>query len=270
VNLRQPTCTSGKYSVGVATTALRGLHLLETLAGMRQPATLRDIASRAGLSESYAFRLLHALEVEGFLHHLGRSGYRLGSRSIALATVMGPRPAMMRLMYPLLARLVADSGEAAVVHLRAGDFRVLVLGVPSPSGPIVDPAGVLGERSPLTAGASGRVILAHLSAAELAEFEEADTDLLAVIREQGYEVSFGENHAGVNGISVPMLADADDPAAAGTVLGSLTVAGPASRLTPEAMTRLLGPLRRACRDLSPRLAALLGPNPGATIGALDL
>jgi DNA-binding IclR family transcriptional regulator len=254
----------------VATTALRGLHLLETLAGMRQPAALRDLASRAGLSESYAFRLLHALEAEGFLHHLGRSGYRLGSRSIALATVMGPRPAMMRLMYPVVARLAADSGEAAVVHLRAGDFRVLVLGVPSPSGPIVDPAGVLGERSPLTAGASGRVILAHLSAAEQAEFEEVDTDLLAVIREQGYEVSFGENHAGVNGISVPMLADADDPAAPATVLGSLTVAGPASRLTLEVMTRLLGPLRRAGQDLSPRLAALLGPNPGATIGALDL
>jgi DNA-binding IclR family transcriptional regulator len=254
----------------VATTALRGLHLLETLAGMRQPATLRDIAVRAELSESYAFRLLRALEVEGFLHHLGRSGYRLGSRSIALATVMGPRPAMMRLMYPVVARLAADSGEAAVVHLRAGDFRVLVLGVPSPSGPVVDPAGVLGERSPLTAGASGRVILAHLSAAELAEFERIDIDSLTVIREQGYEMSFGENHVGVNGISVPMLADVDDPSAPGAVLGSLTVAGPSARMTPEVMTRLLGPLRRACRDLSPRLAALLGPNPGATIGALDL
>jgi DNA-binding IclR family transcriptional regulator len=254
----------------VATTALRGLHLLETLAGMRQPATLRDIASRAGLSESYAFRLLHALEVEGFLHHLGRSGYRLGSRSVALATVMGPRPAMMRLMYPVVARLAADSGESAVVHLRAGNFRVLVLGVPSTSGPVVDPAGVLGERSPLTAGASGRVILAHLSEAELLGFEEVDSDTLVLIREQGYDTSFGENHAGVNGVSVPLLADADDPTAPGTVFGSLTIAGPASRVTPEVMTRLLGPLRRACRDLSPRLAALLGPSPGATIAALDL
>ncbi|MCV7419987.1 IclR family transcriptional regulator [Mycobacterium yunnanensis] len=254
----------------MATTALRGLHLLEMLAGMKQPATLRDIATRAGLSESYAFRLLSALEADGFLHHLGRSGYRLGSRSIALATVIGPRPAMMRLMYPVLARLVADGGEAAVVHLRAGDFRVLVLGVPSPTGPVVDPAGMLGERSPLTAGASGRVILAHLSEAERAGFTGVDPDAMTVIREQGYEMSFGENHVGVNGISVPMQADLDDPAAPGAVLGALTVAGPASRMTPEAMSRLLGPLRRASRDLSPRLAALLGPNPGATVGALDL
>jgi len=233
---------------------------------MEQPATLHDIASRAELSESYAYRLLRALEVEGFLHHLGRSGYRLGSRSVALATVMGPRPAMIRLMYPVVARLAADSGEAAVVHLRAGGFRVLVLGVPSPSGPVVDPAGVLGERSPLTAGASGRVILAHLSTAELSAFEAVDTDSLAVIREQGFAMSFGENHVGVNGISVPMLADAEP----WTVLGSLTVAGPASRMTATVMTRLLGPLRRACREITPRLATLLGPNPGATIRALDL
>lgn len=254
----------------VPTTALRGLHLLETLAGMRQPAALREIASRAGLSESYAFRLLRALESDGYLHHLGRSGYRLGSRSVALATVMSPRPAMMRLMYPLVARLASASGEAVAVHLRAGDFRVLVLAVPSPSGPAIDPAGVLGERSPLTSGASGRVILAQLPASELRVFEEVDARKLAVIRERGYEMSFEENHIGMNGVSVPLVAEADDPSATHTVLGSLTIAGPAERLTPKALARLAIPLQGASRDLSPRLAALLGPHPGAAIDALDL
>jgi DNA-binding IclR family transcriptional regulator len=254
----------------VATTALRGLHILELLAGMRQPATLREISSRAGLSESYTFRLLQALEAEGYLHHLGRVGYRLGSRSVALATVIGPRPAMMRLLYPLVARLATVSGEAAVVHLRAGESRVLVLGVPAPSGPAVDPAGVLGERSPLTAGASGRVILAHLPEAELREFDGLDAERLSAIRDRGYETSYGENHSGINGVSVPLLAESDHPARAPLVLGSLTVAGPASRMTPQALTSLVPPLRGACRDLGPRLAAVLGPNPGATIAALDL
>lgn len=254
----------------MATTALRGLVLLETLAGMRQPATLRDIAARAGLSESYAFRLLQALEAEGYLNHLGRAGYRLGSRSLALAAVIGPRPAMMRLMYPLVARLAAASGEAAVVHLRAGNFRVLVLGVPAPSGPVADPAGVLGERSPLTAGASGRVILAHLSEHELRQFDGVDTGRLAATRQRGYEMSFGENHPGINGVSVPLLAESAGAAAPLTVLGSLTIAGAASRLTEQAMVRLVPTLSGACRDLTPRLAAVLGPNPGATIAALDL
>lgn len=246
--------------------------MLETLAGMRQPATLRDVAARAGLSESNAFRILQALENEGYLHHLGRSGYRLASRAMALATVIGPRPAMLRLMHPVVARLAAVSGEAAVVHLRAGEFRVLVLGVPAPSDPLLDPAGVLGERSPLAAGASGRIILAYLP-----ESERADVDLhgvtpeqLAAIRDRGYETSYGENHPGINGISVPLLATPDDPTGTPIVLGSMTIAGPAERLTPHTVARLVGPLQGACRDLSPRLAALLGPNPGSTIEALDL
>ncbi|PJK19493.1 IclR family transcriptional regulator [Mycolicibacterium goodii] len=256
----------------MATTALRGLQMLETLAGMRQPATLRDIADRAGLSESNAFRILQALEQEGYLHHLGRSGYRLASRSLALATVIGPRPAMLRLMYPVVARLAAISGEAAVIHLRAGHFRVLVLGVPARSGPILDPAGVLGERTPLASGASGRVILAHLPEAEGAgiDFEGVTPEQLATIRERGYETSHGENHPGINGISVPLLAEIGSPSNSPIALGAMTIAGPAERLPDGGLLRLAGPLQAACRDLSPRLAALLGPNPGATLDALDL
>lgn len=246
--------------------------MLETLAGMRQPATLREIADRAGLSQSNSFRILQALEQEGYLHHLGRSGYRLASRSLALATVIGPRPATLRLMYPVVARLAAISGEAAVIHLRAGHFRVLVLGVPARSGPILDPAGVLGERTPLASGASGRIILAYLTEAELAgvDLNGVTPQQLEAIRERGYEMSFGENHPGINGLSVPLLAEADDPAYPPIALGAMTIAGPAARLPDEGLLRLVGPLTGACRDLSPRLATLLGPNPGNTIDALDL
>ncbi|MGV0680477.1 helix-turn-helix domain-containing protein [Mycolicibacterium fortuitum] len=256
----------------MATTALRGLQMLETLAGMRQPATLRDIADHAGVSQSNAFRILQALEEEGYLHHLGRSGYRLASRSLALATVIGPRPAMLRLMYPVVARLAATSGEAAVIHLRAGQFRVLVLGVPARTGPVLDPVGVLGERSPLASGASGRIILAYLDETELAgvDLDGVTPQQLAAIRERGYEMSFGENHPGINGISVPLLAEADDAQVSPIVLGAMTIAGPNERLADDGLLRLVGPLMSARRDLSPRLAALLGPNPGNTIDALDL
>lgn len=246
--------------------------MLETLAGMRQPATLRDIADRAGVSQSNTFRILQALEEEGYLHHLGRSGYRLASRSLALATVIGPRPAMLRLMYPVVARLAAVSGEAAVIHLRAGHFRVLVLGVPARSGPLLDPAGVLGERSPLASGASGRIILAYLDEKERASIDVGgiSPQQLAVIRDRGYEMSFGENHPGINGISVPLLAEVGDAHIPPIALGAMTIAGPAERMADEVLLRLVGPLTSARRDLSPRLAALLGPNPGNTIDALDL
>ncbi|MFY4718436.1 IclR family transcriptional regulator [Streptomyces sp. LaBMicrA B280] len=254
-------------------TALRGLQMLEVLAGMRQPASLRAVAERVGLSQSQTFRVLRELERAGYLDHLGRSGYRLAGRSVALATLIGPRPAMLRAVQPAVSRLAHITGEAVVLHLRSGSARVLVLGVPAPTGPIAEPAGVLGERSPLAVGGSGRIILAHLPPSELATIDLAGTTpaQLAAIRDRGYETSFGENHPRVNGVSAPLLAyrdehDPDEP----TALGAITVAGPASRLAEADFPRVLTPLLSACRDLGPRLAAVLGPCPGETIRALDL
>jgi DNA-binding IclR family transcriptional regulator len=249
------------------TTALRGLQVLEALAGMRQPAPLRDVAERVALSQSQAFRILQELERAGYLEHLGRSGYRLASRSVALATLIGPRPALLRAVYPVITRLAHTTGEAVVLHLRSGAARVLVLGVSAPTGPVVDPAGVLGERSPLAAGASGRIILAFLPDSELAAIDLAGLtpDQLQAIRARGHEISHGENHPGISGVSAPLLAytAGEQP----TALGSITVAGPSSRFH---VARVLPPLLGACRDLAPLLASILGPDPGAVVKALDL
>jgi DNA-binding IclR family transcriptional regulator len=115
-------------------------------------------------------------------------------------------------------------------------------------------------------GASGRVILAHLPEAEIAALDPRGLarPRLAKIRELGYDTSFGENHPGINGISAPLLASDDD------ALGSITIAGPAARLPESAIVPLGRPLVRACQDLSPRLAAILGPNPGVILEAMDL
>jgi DNA-binding IclR family transcriptional regulator len=256
-------------------TALRGLQLLEALAGMRQPASLRAVAERVGLSESQTFRVLRELERGGYLDHLGRSGYRLAGRSVALATLIGPRPAMLRAIQPVITRLAHLTGEAVVLHLRSGATRVLVLGVPAPSGPILDPAGLLGERSPLAVGSSGRIILAYLPEAESAAMDLGglDRQQLAAIRDRGYEASFGENHPGVNGVSAPLLAyreDADSADSVGVALGSITIAGPAERLSEADFPRLVPMVQAACRDLGPRLASILGPDLGETMRALDL
>jgi len=244
-------------------TTLRGLEVVEALAGMRQPASLREIAARVGVSEAQTFRLLRALEQAHYVDHLGRSGYRIGSRSVALGTIIGPRPAFLRAVQPAIGRLAARTREGVVVHLRTGDYRVLVLGIPGSSAPTADAGGALGERSRLGVGASGRVILAYLPAAERGTAHPS-ARLLTAIRDRGYEMSFGENHPGINGISGPLLTTE------GKALGSVTIAGPATRLTEAAMVRLSGALLATCRELSPTMASLLGPEPGATVAALDL
>lgn len=231
---------------------------------MEQPAGLRAIVGRAGLSESQVFRALQALEREGYVEHVGRRGYRIGSRSVALAAMIGPRPAVMRTVYPAVSHLVSTTGHSVAMHLRSGLDRVLVLGVPAPHTPIRDTISP-GERSRLNVGCSGRVILAHLSEREANAITPAvAAERLRGIRERGYDISCGEYHPGINGIAGPLLEDD------GTPLGSISIVGPADRLPETALERLAGPLLSACQELSPRLANLLGPNPGTTIKALDL
>src|ERR1700743_1991758 len=144
---------------------IRALRVLETLAGLQQPASLPTIAGRAQLTKTKAYRTLRGLQDHGFVDHVGRSGYRIGSRSLALASLIGPRPALLRLARPVLARLAAEASETVTLHLRSGAHRVLVLGAEPPGNPLRR-LPTIGERSPLTAGCSGRALPSFFSPPE--------------------------------------------------------------------------------------------------------
>ena len=249
---------------------LRALHVLETLASMPQPASLPAIAERAQLPRSMAYRTLRSLQDRGFIEHAGHGGYRIGSRSVALASLIGPRPALLQRARPVLQRLAVLASGAAL-HLRSGSHRVLVLGVAANNG--VPPEITVGERAPLTSGCSGTSILAHLTPAEIAEITAAGLPgeprpspaFLASIRADGYALSFSANHPGLNGIAAPVLDPTNN-----YPLGSIAIAGADARLQELALRRLSGPLRVACADLAPHLAKLLGPNSSASYAALDV
>ncbi|WP_063746977.1 IclR family transcriptional regulator [Streptomyces canus] len=253
--------------------ALRALRVLELLAGMEQPASLTAIAQVTRLTKTRTYRILRSLQDSGFVHHAGRSGYRVGSRAIALATLMSPRPALVQSARPVLMRLALTSGETATLHLRSGGHRVLVLGEESP-GSALRRVVLFGERSPLTSGCGGTSILAHLPQAEAAEVIEEHVAAesrshlakqLAEIRAQGYAVSYSSNHPGLHGIATALLDPADD-----YPLGSLVIAGPEQRLPKPALLALAGPLRAASSELAPRLAAVIGPNSSVRLASLDV
>lgn len=206
------------------------------------------------------------------MDHLARKGYRLGSRSVALAFLLGPRPTVLRAAQPIMSRLVATTSESAALNLRSGDHRVLVMGVQGPREPLRD-VFLLGERAPLTSGASGTPILAHLPVEERAALISSRPPAehrpsavgLARIRESGYAISFSANHAAMNGIGAALL----DPDT-GYPLGSISLAAPASRAGEDELQRLSGPLKTACSALAPRLAKILGPNSTERLESLDV
>jgi IclR family transcriptional regulator, acetate operon repressor len=144
---------------------IRALRVLETLAGLQQPASLPTIAEKAQLTRTKAYRVLRGLQEHGFVDHAGHGGYRIGSRAVALATLIGPRPALLQAARPVLTRLAVQTSEVVTLMLRSGAHRVLVLAAEPPGNPERVPV-VIGERSPLTSGCSGRAILAFLPEAE--------------------------------------------------------------------------------------------------------
>ncbi len=250
---------------------LRAVRVLEALAGMEQPAQLHQVLVATGLSKSKAYRSLRFLQEAGFIDHVGRDGYRIGSRSLALASLIGPRPALLVAARPILRWLTEVASETAVLNLRSGSHRVLVLGVEARDQPIRGAVQV-GERAPLTSGASGLSILAHLPAEETDAImrsrprreRKPNEVALAKIRKDGYSMTFSDNHVGINGIAAPLLTGDGYP------LGSIGLGGAEGRL-PEAKLRQLSvPLRRACKKLAPDLAKLLGPNSSTRLAALDV
>ncbi len=252
---------------------IRALRVLETLAGLQQPASLPTIADKAQLTKTKTYRALRGLQEHGFVDHIGHSGYRIGSRAVALATLIGPRPALLQAARPILTRLAAQTSELVTLMLRSGAHRVLILAAEPPGHPLAAQA-VIGERSPLTSGCSGRAILAFLPEPEATQIIHDRTTpvmqrelpaLLAHIRDHSYALAFSDNHPGVNGIAAPLLDPTDN-----TALGCISIAGPDHRLPREMLLRLVTPLHAACADLAPRLAAVLGPNSSLSQQSLDI
>lgn len=251
---------------------LRTMRVLEGLAGMEQPANLDVIAAATGLTKSKTYRALRFLQEAGFVDHVGRAGYRVGSRALAMATLIGPRPALLSAARSVMRWLADVSSESATLHLRSGSYRVLVVGAEAHGQP-VSGAFRIGERAPLTSGCSGTAILAHLPPDEALEVlrtrprrERRPTAVqLAHIREAGYALSFSDNHVGLNGIGAPLLAPVDR-----YPLGSVTIAGVEDRLPEATLRKLSEPLKLACKRLAPKLATMLGPNSSQRLTALDV
>src|SRR3546814_10703131 len=66
--------TGGEGGAGQVQSLVRGLGILQCLAGVDGGATLTDIAQATGLAPSTTHRLLHSLEQERFARHDPESG----------------------------------------------------------------------------------------------------------------------------------------------------------------------------------------------------
>lgn len=227
----------------------RAATLLHRFTPDRPVVDLPQAARLLDIPRSTAYRLLRSLEAGGFLiYDAPRQAYRLSLAVARLGQVALAGVDLRLVARPHLRRLVDETGESAFL-LVAERRSAVVIDTVASDAPLRLTYPV-GTPWPLYAGASNKVLLAHLPEETVAEVlsdplpritPRTITDPhrlraeIARIRRRGFAHSVGELTPGIVGVAVPILSG-------GQLMGALAVAGPVSRLTaarvPQSVTRL--------------------------------
>ena len=247
----------------MASPLARTMSVLEFLKERPQGATLTEIADLLFIPKSATHRILSELQELDYVQQIRDQGeYALTSKLITLGMSFLSKTGIQELTQPTLNKIAAESGE--FVRLSVIDNNHIAwLGRAQGdrSGLRYDPE--MGAEVPLYNTAAGHAWLLTLPDERIAQligaqgFGQPDTapanapknliDLLQrveVARQQGYSMAIDTFMEGMSAMAVP-IRRAGQPAT-----GTLSIAGPSSRLTKERMVALAPILLKAADELA--------------------
>ncbi len=234
----------------------RVLSILEWFDERTPELGVAEVAERLDVHRSTAARLLAALERHGHLEVDAASGrYRLGLRLVSLAGLVLNRFPVRTLARDVLRELRDETGETAYLGLLDGREVIYIDQASSPH--VAVNVDWVGYRQPLTAGATGFLLLAFQPAEVVAELvrdaagqavPRVPSELeLAAIRRDGYLVRTTQEPDGVAGVAAAVRDHL------GATIAALTVSAPAHRAEAGLETTLLPAVLRAAARVSERL-----------------
>jgi IclR family acetate operon transcriptional repressor len=234
----------------------RAFELLEHMAAAGGEVALSQLAAASGLPVPTIHRIVRTLVASGYVLQLPSRRYALGPRLIGLGE--SASRTVEAWATPHLLALAEASGETANLAMLDGDMVVYVAQAPS-SRHTVRMFTEVGRRVFAHCTGVGKALLAHLPADEVrrivraagmpARTDHTITDVdrlldeLERIRSQGYAVDDGEQELGVRCVAV---------AVPGSPTSALSVSGPASRVTHDAVPALVPVLLAAADGLGGR------------------
>ena len=260
-----PSAATGAYTVKALVKALR---ILECLAEGDQPGyTLTALSRRLHLHVSTVHRLMVNLSRLGFVElDPSSGGYQLGFRVLRMGLRVLDRLDYRRVAQPLLRELNQKTLETVHLAIPQGDRAVSIekFGGPQP----VSLDARLGGEMPLHCTGVGKAMLAHLGEEMLARLSRSPgferltghtiTSLLQLkkelerIRERGYAVDNEEAVEGLRCVAAPVFDHT------GRVVAAFSVAGPATRLSPERILEIAPLVCETSREISFRLGFRFG------------
>ncbi len=236
----------------------RGLNLLTLFANAERGLTASEVAKRSKLPVSTVHRFLMNLESSGFLNCSEDGVYHLGVLCFGLGHAALAQLDIRRLSLPYLRELNQATRETIHLTVRHGISAVYVEKLDSP-----EPVRIysrIGASVPLYSSAVGKTMLAYMSAQErdalLAEVEfkrftpntigsiQELTAYLQKVRRQGFAYDLEENEAHIRCIAAPIWDHA------GSVNASLSITGPAVRMSTTRLRELAPLIKEAGLNIS--------------------
>jgi len=218
----------------------RSMQLLEQLA-LSPDVGISEIAKRTGSTKTQAFRLLHTLELRGYVRKDPNTRtYALGYRILYLAEHINRQTVLIRIAQPHMRELTTRTGENVHLLVRDGLHSVCIA-LEESEQPVRLYASI-GRFGPLHAGGGSTILLAHapnelqneILSGNLTVYTPntlTDPDMLrevlAYVRQQGYHLAKEDVDLGAYSVATPIRDHSGD------VIAALSVAGPRSRLNPK-------------------------------------
>lgn len=239
----------------------RALQIMEILARDGH-AGVSEIAEEMGVHKSTVSRLLGSLVTREIVRqNSDRGKYQLGFGILRLASSIPGQLSLVREARPVLERLADDYKETVNLAVLRSNFAVNVDQAMGPS--TLATYDWVGSLTPLHATSSGKVLLAALPAEErdrilketglpartprtITDRDALESQLLDVSRD-GYAVVHEEFEIGLTAIAVPVYNHL------GTVIGAVSISGPAFRFDPENTPGLIEALREAGLGISAKM-----------------
>jgi IclR family acetate operon transcriptional repressor len=247
-------------ATGSAKALVKGIAIVNLLAAHREGMRLTDLVSQVDLPRGTVLRLLDAMIDAHLVRHSADSRYRLGPRCAVWGSEFLASLELREVASDVMARLVEVSNETCHLGVREGQSVLYIHKVESQHS--LRMVSRVGGMNPLHCTGLGKAILAFMPPedqdrylAEPLERRTANTIVapeilraeLERMRNRGYAIDDVENEIGVRCIGAPIFNHL------GELVGSISLAGPTTRMTWERTEHLIGPLTEAAREISVRL-----------------
>ncbi len=238
----------------------RAAAVLKALGADAAALTPQEVSQRTGLNRSTVYRLLSALEAEGFVAADGDGRYRLGPELVVLGGRALHQMNVRAVALPWLRELARQTGETIDLEVLSGASVMIIEEIAADH--LLNTSSNIGRMYPATCASTGKALLAWGPSEVLEGMLRTELpgcgprsirdstalrDELGTIRMRGYATSYEELEAHLHAVGAPIFNHQ------GEAIAAASVSGPAARLPREREPEIARLVINTCAAISERL-----------------